>query len=387
MLAVKILGLIFWLIVVPFCMGLAFMPLFQKRFKNIGTVFVIGYILFFVVLEIVGIPVVLFTVYHGFTIFTRWFTLVTLILSVVGVGIAFWEKKRGNGLNFDSFVTLRGSSPEEKVMLALFLALAGFQMYMSFTMASFDGDDAYYGVQALIAQQVDTLYRVNPYTGRSAPLDVRHALALFPVWEAYLGRMCGIHATIIAHSVVPLILIPLTYVLYFQIGKVLLNEKKGQLPIFMVLIALWQLFGNISIYTTETFFLTRTWQGKSFAGNFVIPAVLWIFFCLFASKKTEGKDIIAPKGMKNQGKWRGRPEQEKTGEKGFWILLACLNLAGGASSSLAILLSCLMTLGFGLLFAIGKRRLGVLIKAGFSCVPGGIYVLLYLMLTHGIFVP
>lgn len=60
-----------------------------------------------------------------------------------------------------------------------FFLLLGIQLYMAFTRASFDGDDAYYGAQAVIAQQVDTLYRVNPYTGRSAPLDVRHCLALF----------------------------------------------------------------------------------------------------------------------------------------------------------------------------------------------------------------
>ncbi len=387
MIVIKILGLIFWLAAVPFCMGLNFMPLFKERFKSAGAVFAAGYILFFVALEIVGIPVVLFTVYHGFTTFVRWFTPIILALSVTGVLVMLWEKKRGQVLFPEGFGRLREASPEEKFMMVLFLILVGFQMYMSFTRASFDGDDAYYGVQAVIAQQMDALYRVNPYTGRSAPLDVRHALALFPVWEAYIGRMCGIHATIVAHSIAPFILIPLTYVLYYQIGKVLLDGKERLLPVFMILIALWQLFGNISIYTTETFFLTRTWQGKSFAGNFVIPAVLWIFLCMFASKGNADEILIAPKGMKNKENWSKWPEHKGIGEKGFWILLACLNLAGGASSSLAILLSCMMTVGLGLLFAIRERRFGILIKTGFSCVPGGIYVLLYLSLTHGIFVP
>ena len=74
---------------------------------------------------------------------------------------------------------------------------------------------------------------------------------------------------------------------------------------FMLLLGLWQVFGNISLYTTETFFLTRTWQGKSFAGNFVIPAVIWIFLQLYE----EEKRLI------------------------WWVLLGVLNLAGGASSS------------------------------------------------------
>ena len=250
---------------------------------------------------------------------------------------------------------------------------------MAFTRASFDGDDAYYGVQALTAQQIDTLYRVNPYTGRSAPLDVRHALALFPIWEAYVGSMSGIHATIICHSVIPMILIPLTYMLYYQVGKALLKKRREQRVLFMVLIALWQIFGAVSIYTTETFFLTRTWQGKSFAGNFVIPAVLWIFLCLFERGNTKSRGLRLKEG------WSilGEKKEEYQGQAGFWILLACLNLAGGASSSLAILLSCLMTAGLGFLFALRERQIGILIRAGLSCLPGGVYVLLYVALTHG----
>ena len=46
----------------------------------------------------------------------------------------------------------------------------------------------------------------------------------------------------------------------------------------------------------------------------------------------------------------------------------------------------LMTAGFSLLFAIRERRLGILIKGALSCVPGGVYVLLYIALTHGLIV-
>ncbi|MDE7286849.1 MAG: hypothetical protein K2N55_08440, partial [Lachnospiraceae bacterium] len=338
MVVLKIVSLILWLLAVPFGMGLLPMPLLEKRFRTPGAVLAAGYILLFTALELVGIPVVLLAIYNGFTIFKNVFAPVTVLCAAAGIFVTWREKKNGYELNFQSISACKDKSMEEKIMLILFVVIAGVQLYMSFARASFDGDDAYYGAQAVIAQQIDTLYRVNPYTGRSAPLDVRHCLALFPIWEAYIGSMSGIHATIICHSVAPLLLIPLTYILYNLLGRQLLKEKKELLPMFMVLIALWQMFGNISIYTTETFFLTRTWQGKSFAGNFVIPAVIWIFLCLM--------------------------EEKNTGRIGFWILLTCLNFAGGASSSLAILLSCLMTAGFSLLFAIKEKRMGIFIKGG-----------------------
>ncbi len=360
MIILKICSLLLWLLAVPFCMGLWLMPLLKREQRTPGTALIAGYILQFTLVEAVGIPVVIYVVYNGYSTFMKLFLSMAVLLAVLGAFLTFRGRKRGMEWDFpdspgEMIRRFRSLSMEERILLVLFLLLVLFQMYMAFTRASFDGDDAYYGVQAVIAQQVDTLYRVNPYTGRSAPLDVRHALALFPIWEACVGSVSGIHATVICHSVIPLVLIPLTYLIYYQIGRALFRKKKELLPMFMVLIALWQVFGNISLYTTETFFLTRTWQGKSFAGNVVIPAVIWIFLLLYESSR----------------------------EAGLWILLAALNLAGGASSSLAVLLSCLMTAGFGVLSAVGKRSFGFLIRSGFACVSGGLYVLLYLMLTHG----
>lgn len=155
---------------------------------------------------------------------------------------------------------------------------------------------------------------------------------------------------------------------------------------FMALMAFWQMFGYVSLFTTETFFLTRTWQGKSFAGNFVIPAVIWIFLSnAEPSKEGDGLGRIKYGEVRRASDIYGGVE-EKSKNTGLWLLLACLNFAGGASSSLAILLSCLMTAGFGLLFAFRERSFAVLVRAGLACIPGGLYALLYVALTHGLLV-
>lgn len=383
MIVYSIFSFILWLLAVPFCMGLLFLPLLKKSHRTPGAALLAGYILQFFILELVGIPVVLYVVYDGFSTFIKCYTPVIILCALSGIWVTYLKGKKGYELNFKGFRRLAEYSLEGKIMLLLFLGIVGFQLYMAFTRASFDGDDAYYGVQAVIAQQMDTLYRINPYTGRSSPLDVRHALALFSIWEAYVGSMSGVHATIVAHSVVPLVLIPLTYILYYQIGAILFQKKKELLPMFMVLMGLWQMFGAVSIYTPETFFLTRTWQGKSFAGNFVIPAVLWLFLDLFGQKDENTEVRLLKEGWKilESGKsiagYREEMREESDGQKGLWLLLALLNLAGGASSSLAILLSCLMTIGFGFLFAVKEKKFSVLFKAGLTCIPGAVYVALY----------
>ena len=129
--------------------------------------------------------------------------------------------------------------------------------------AFFDGDDAYYVAQSVITDETNVLYRILPYTGLTTTLDVRHALASLPVWEAYLARVTGIHAAIIAHSVLPLLLIPLTYIVYFRIGQRLFRGQGRKTAAFLIVVGILQIFGNTSIYTNATFFLMRTWQGKS----------------------------------------------------------------------------------------------------------------------------
>ena len=381
MIILQLLSLVLWLLAVPFCIGLLFLLLLPKRLQTPGVTLIVGYILLFTMLELVGIPIVLTVVYHGFTTFMWWFAPILVALALAGIAVTYLRCKAGKNADAqigssqgnagqlkpifaeNCFANWKNFKLEEKILFLIFVLLVGFQMYMAFTRASFDGDDAYYNVQAVIAQQIDTLYRVNPDTGSSAPLDIRHGLALFPIWEAFIGSMSELHATIVCHSVIPLLLIPLTYILYYQIGRLLFDKRKELLPMFMVLLALWQMFGNISIYTTETFFLTRTWQGKSFAGNFIIPAVFWIFLALF--KPIEEADY-------------------SNKQTGLWLLLACINLAGGASSSLAVLLSVALTAGLAVLFAIWQRKFSVLVKAGLTCVSGGAYVLLYLLLSHGL---
>ncbi len=391
MIILKIFGLVFWLLVIPVGLGLLFRKAPKREYlpeklQTTGVTLLIGYILLFALLEIVGIPVMLLSVYHGYSRMVILYAVLQVLGA--GTGYGFWlyrkkkAQKRSGVVEETSRLLWLRREPydtwEGRILFILFLLLVGFQLYMAFTRASFDGDDAYYVVQALTAQQTDTLYRIDPNRGVSMPLDARHALALFPIWEAFVGTMCGIHATIMAHSVIPLLLIPLTYLTYYEIGRELFCSKKRLLPMFLTLMTLWQMFGNVSIYTTETFFLTRTWQGKSFAGNFIIPAVFWIFLCLFR-ESDDGKQQKMDSDIEAdaEGKRRKIPGWQSGS---LWMMLTLLNLAAGASSSLAVLLSCALTMGLGVLLTIRSRRFQDLIYAGLSCILGGAYVLLYMML-------
>lgn len=254
---------------------------------------------------------------------------------------------------------------EERIEWLLFFVLVGFQLYRAAAYTSFDGDDAYYVVESLIAQQADVMYRILPYTGGSTGLDVRHVLAVFPMWVAFISVKSGIHATIVSHVVMPLVLIPLTYLVYYEIGNALFGKrsdgKQGRenLPVFMILMCMFQIFGNVSIYTNETFFLTRTWQGKAVAGSLVIPAFIWLFLLIFDGVK-----------------------KDKRTDAGLWILLVCVNMTAGICSSIAVFIASILIAVTAFCLMLVERDFKVLLKIGAACIPNIIYMGIYVVMAY-----
>lgn len=235
--------------------------------------------------------------------------------------------------------------------------LIGFQMVMAVTHASFDGDDAYYVVQSVITDETDTLYRILPYTGRATSLDVRHSMAVFPIWIAYIARMTGVHATIVSHTILPIVLLPITYWIYLEIGKKLFAEKSKGLPVYMMFVCLLQMFGNTSIYTNATFFLMRTWQGKSMLANVVIPAIFMVLLWLFD----------------------GEPEKRKN-QTGLWAMLFVLNIVAAMMSTASVFLNTLLLGVMAGVFAWQEKNPVILVKMAFACLPCGVFALLYVLL-------
>ncbi len=363
-------SLLFWLLLIPFCIGLIPVNFISPQKRTPILVFLSGYFLMWALFEVVCIPAVLLIKYHNFSAASNIFMVLACVCAVGGLLLWYRNRKAGR----ESLI-LGKKKPEGnkvtrwdyKAEWIVFLALVVFQLYKSVAYASFDGDDAYYVVESLIAQQADVMYRILPYTGRPTDLDVRHVLAVFPMWIAFVAVRSDIHSTILSHVVMPLVLIPLTYFVYYEIGKRLFVRTDGagskeNLPVFMILMALFQIFGNVSIYTNETFFLTRTWQGKAVVGSLIIPAVLWLMLWIYDEIRKKQKVDI-----------------------GLWFLLVCVNMSAGICSSIAVFLVSFLIALTAFVFMIAERDFKMLLKFGAACVPNIVYVGLYLAIGRGVF--
>ena len=418
----KMLLAFIWMILLPCLLGLLPCALLPKEKRTLSVVCLSGYCLTFSLFAVVYLPILLLTEAASFQTLVAAFAAVSLAAAAGGVILA---GGRG-GLSF----SLRRPGREEAALWAVFAALLLFQLYMAYTRASFDGDDAYYVAASVIADQQNSMYRILPYTGGATALDARHALAGFPMWIAYLARMSGAHAAIITHSILPLLLIPLTDLSFFVMAKRIFegdgeNAADGMIkvagmdaaggaaraagtglssgaarvaasprvlvPSFMIVVALLQIFGNVSIYTPETFLLMRTWQGKSIFANLVVPLafvlLLWIGKVYRQEAPVRAKSRAARSGGAAERSRavgmlrRPRALSPVQRERLFvWLFVLCLNLTAGLCTSMAVVLLTLL-LGVGAFWlSVARRSWRILGWTVLVCVPNALHLALLLVL-------
>ncbi len=405
MVVVSILMLLIWLIVIPMCMGLFVLNILPVTKRTMLICFLCGYLFSFSLFEVVAIPCMILVKYYAFIPCVRIFAAVEILFAALGVfttvkrvrgqikaGLVpkFTEDYRGG--RFTTFIglTFQGEekadptamisprtdvrlmkyqySKESIILFILFFAIVLFQLFMAVFMAPFDGDDAYYVVETLLAQQANVMNTILPYTGSSTSLDIRHAMAVFTMWEAFIAKVSGVHATIVCHSVLPLVLIPLIYIIYLEIGRILLRSRQDLLPMFMIFIALFQIFGNTSIYTAETFLMMRTWQGKAMVANFIIPMILWTFLWMFDDCRKPGY------------LWK----EETVGglrivRNSAYVILFMINMAAGIMSSMGIMFGGGLSAILFFMLLVYTKDLKIIPKAVLSVIPCVIYLYIYMV--------
>ena len=351
----NMITLILVLVLIPFGMGLIPVNLIDGRLRSVGVTYISGFLFALAIFQIITVPIIILDSW-GFKIVVPLYTCITVLLALIGVALTVFTVKKEKGTRL-KLMNEQKPAMEDIVLWGMVFALVGFQLVMAFVMTSFDGDDAYYVVQSLLTEETNTMYRILPYTGLSTGLDLRHSLAVFPIWIAYISRMTGLHSTIIAHTVLPLVLIPLTYWIYLEIGKKLLRKELKKLPVFMIFICLMQIFGNVSIYTNATFFLTRTWQGKSILANVVIPTIFWLFLWIF-----------------------DKDGDEKENRVGLWIMLFSINFVAAMASTASVFLIAMLIGVTGLVLGIKEKNIQIPLRLMVTCIPLVIYGVLFLLI-------
>jgi hypothetical protein len=328
-------GILLTLVIpVPFILGMIPVNYMESSLKTPAMTYVCGWFVSFFIFEIMAIPFI--ALQKSFTM------LVIAYSSILGIVLAaslylgrgLWKKYREWICDFIKSPTI------VKALWALAILIIIFQMVYAVFYEYYDGDDAYYIAVSVATKTYDSMYVTNPYTGYASELDMRHAFSPTPIYEAWLSRLSHIAPAIVAHSVLAPIWLGFMYCIYAQIGKKLLKQRRKYQPVFLLLIAVWFMFGNVSLYTSETFAITRTWQGKGLMAGMVIPALM---LCLL---------YLADKA-----------------DKGIWILLVCVCMSAAFATSVSFMLIPTIVGLASLIIGIRKKSLVYMIKIFACCIP------------------
>lgn len=354
---------IVWLCLIPMLAGILPSYLLEEGKKRIGTVYLSGWIFMLAFFQIIASVMVLSR--QSLSELAWLFSAVMYFMALAGCFVMLVGISRESVWGYFLAPSWRRMSGSERATWIFFIFLVCFQLFLSIYISTPDGDDAYYVAHAQIAAQKDTMYLENAYVGGYGALDARHVLAPFPMFIAFLSRKSNMHASAVAHMILPLALIILTYLIYYKAASVLFpDHEREKRSVFMTLMVGMQLFGSYSIYTNETFFVTRTWQGKSVLANIAIPAAFYILLRICAYTEVERTDEEMEYGTK-------LPR--------LMIVLFAVNLVGALASSLGLLLLCFLEGLFLLTIAVRNKRFSVIPAGMVSMLPCVIYILIYVL--------
>lgn len=346
--------LLIFMVLMPAMAGGIPMAFYREKRVSLGFMWISGCMMMWALFQVLCVGCTLRLGEKGYLYLEKGFFLGMCFLAGVGTLLTLIKSMQGRRQSGEG---TQGIKRRPSLAWVAFFLLLGFQLYMSVGYTYGDGDDAYYVAVSTLTQSSKTLYKLMPYSMGNTQMDLRHALAPFPVFIAMLGEYTGLKPVLIAHSLLPGILFLMTYTIYYLIAEILFSHKKDRIPVFLSLTALLILFGDTSFYTMENFMIARSRQGKAALGSIVIPAML-LFILLMMKEKKE----------------QTRPSA------GLLISLLSAVTAACLCSTMGTLLSCMLLGIMAVIGAVVYRSFSLMVKMAFCCIPAIGYAVLYLIL-------
>ena len=270
---IKTLLALFWLLILPFGAGNA-LPSSRKN-PHPALCLMTGYIFMFALAEVL----ILFTLFLNIPLhtLTSLFAILMIALGILGI---LHTRSGLKGLQMPS-------RPSIWLILALILILL--QIVYIVILGHLDADDALYVGAATTALESDSVYHVNAYTGLAyINLPRRYILSPFPIFLAMISQLsAGLHPAILAHTIMPLIFLPLVYVVMYLLALRWFPDKAESRGIFLLLVSVLFWFSAYSVYNSGDFTMVRIWQGKAFLCAIMLPLLFYLSLRLIIDECTE----------------------------------------------------------------------------------------------------
>ncbi|MFA9376824.1 MAG: DUF6077 domain-containing protein [Lachnotalea sp.] len=268
---IKCLELVFVFFIIAIVVGSVPIRLMKDQSSGLLKAIVYGNIMMLVIFEIIVIPM---------TIMGQSLTRLTQVWCIVIVTISIIAAITAKGYLAKVIKRIPERCRSLTYLDGVVLVLIFVQMFICVEFIFLHANDAYYVGMATTTLESDSLLKFSPYTGAAVQWsDYKyHMIASLPIFWAMLAKLFQVSGAFMCHSVVPMLFIPLGYIVYREIGLVLFKKDKRNVNIFLIIICITNMFIGKNYASSYEMLSTCIWQGGSFLYNIVLPGIFCFEF-------------------------------------------------------------------------------------------------------------
>lgn len=280
---VKFIGyllIVFFLLIYPMYIGRFLCLKLKKEYcENICFAYVLGFTLVLASFQLICFPLAIFN--FSFSAVVILFSFVSLVLFIISVNQVRLKKL----FTFESNNNFKDLGT--KILTIILLSIILFQIGTLVLKAVYalSGDDTSYLAISDSAVKHNILFRFNPYTGEywGIGVDKKRITTTYHIFISYLSQISGVHVLEIAHTILPIFLIPLAYCAASLFTYMVFGDDLKKQLVFMILWSLLIMWGAYSIYTVSFRILVAPWQGKALMASIFLPLLLYFSIQIFVN--------------------------------------------------------------------------------------------------------
>lgn len=206
-----------------------------------------------------------------------------IIIAAISIIAAITAKKHLSEQIRNIPIRLKGITRMDGIILVLIFI----QIFICVKYIFLHQNDAYYVGMTTTTLSTDRLYAFSPYTGVAIEWSNYkfHVLASLPVFWAMLAKLFGVSGAFFCHTIVPILFIPVGYILYKEMGLLLFKNEKRSVSLFLFMMCMINLFIGKNYDSSYEMLSTCIWQGGSFLYNIALPGIFYFEFQFFRKSR------------------------------------------------------------------------------------------------------
>mgnify|MGYP006928630856 CR=1 FL=1 len=305
------------LMIIPSLVGCSVCRLLDTK-CTIAKCILEGYVGLWALCQIIAVPLILLK--RSFLVFIVIYTTIVVILCTYAIYKKIYR---------ELFVLMR--SIMSIFSMAIMLIFILFVIVQAVRLQLTNADDARFVVNAVDIVRTNRLLLTDVNTGNVLTTWtgdlVKDVVSPWPVFCAYISKMTGVQVVTMMHTVLPIFLILVACCVYWLLAEEFFLEETVYKSMFVCFVLLIDIYGFYSIYGVETFLMTRIWQGKAVLASVGIPIMILAFSWIYKE------------------------------EKNAYINLLITVFGVSLLSSMSFILSTIMILAYGTVYAVIKKNI------------------------------